>query len=88
MRYGYGFAVCWRKKCGDCKIDSSDAPLILIEYSIISTGGMGTFSESVKKLADVNKDGAIDSKDASAILSYYSYVSTGGKDSIENFLKK
>ena len=64
---------------GDGMVDSSDASLVLTEYALISTGGNGNFSESVKKLADFDKDGTIDSSDASLILAYYAHVSTGGK---------
>ncbi|MBO5163871.1 MAG: leucine-rich repeat protein [Ruminococcus sp.] len=64
---------------GDGMVDSSDASLVLTEYAMLSTGGNGNFSESVKKLADFDKDGTIDSSDASLILAYYAHVSTGGK---------
>ncbi len=73
---------------GDGMVDSSDASLVLTEYSLLSTGKNGNFSESVKKLADLNKDEITDSSDASLILAYYAHVSTGGTDSIEVFLEK
>lgn len=72
---------------GNGQIDATDASLILAEYSLLSTSGTGTFTETMIKSADVNGDGKIDSIDSSAILSYYSYTSTGGTDTIEDFLK-
>ncbi len=71
---------------GDGKIDAKDASFVLVEYAKLSTVGVSTLSEAVKKAADVNKDGKIDAKDASAILRYYAYVSTGGDKSISEFL--
>lgn len=71
----------------DGTIDSSDASLILSEYSLIQTGGEPSFSEAQQKTADLNKDGTIDSTDASFVLMYYAHVSTGGTMTIEEFLK-
>lgn len=70
---------------GDDKIDSTDASLILAEYSLLSTS-TGEFTEAMKKSADINKDGLTDSADASLILVYYGYTSTGGTDNIEKFI--
>lgn len=65
---------------GDEMIDSSDASLVLVEYSSLSTGGGSLFTKSMTAAADVNKDDTVDSSDASLILQYYAYLSTGGKE--------
>lgn len=70
----------------DNLIDAGDASEILAEYSILSTGGNGTFKESQKKAADVDNNSIIDSSDASLILSYYSYISTGGTLDIRAYI--
>lgn len=70
----------------DNLIDANDASTILAEYSILSTGGNGTFKENQKKAADIDNNSTIDSSDASLILSYYSYTSTGGKLDIKSYL--
>jgi len=72
---------------GDSKIDANDATLVLVNYSLLSTGAKITLTEAQKKAADVNGDGKIDASDATLILQYYSYVSTGGADTFEKFLK-
>ncbi|MDE7363315.1 MAG: leucine-rich repeat protein, partial [Ruminococcus sp.] len=72
---------------GNNIIDANDSSLVLAEFALISTGGSGTFTESIKKSADINKDGLIDSVDSSIILGYYSYTSTGGKDTIDKYLE-
>lgn len=61
-------------------IDSSDASLILSEYSVLSTGEESLLSNEFKSIADINGDGVIDASDASVILEYYSYVLTGGEE--------
>lgn len=66
---------------GNGSVDSSDASLVLAEYSKIQTGGAGEFTESQLKSADVNKDGVVDSADASKILAYYAMISTGKEPS-------
>lgn len=73
---------------GDGKVDASDATSILVNYSILSTGGELELAETLLKAADVNEDGKIDSSDASYALQYYSYTSTGGLETIEEFLDK
>ena len=73
---------------GDGNIEASDASKILAEYSIISTGGKGTFTENQKKSADVDNNGIINSSDASLILSYYSYTLTGGTLDIFSYLNQ
>jgi len=72
----------------DGKIDANDATLVLVNYSLLSTGEKIQLTESQQKAADVNGDGKIDASDATMILQYYSYLSTGGKDSFADFLKK
>lgn len=66
---------------GNGSVDSSDASLVLAEYSKIQTGGAGEFTESQLKSADVNKDGVVDSADASKILAFYAMISTGKEPS-------
>ena len=70
----------------DGKIDANDATLVLVNYSLLSTGEKMQLTESQQKAADVNGDGKIDSSDATTILQYYSYLSTGGKDSFADFM--
>ena len=60
----------------DGNVDSTDASVILEEYSNLSTGGNPMY---LKMLADFNEDGSVDSSDASAILRFYSSVSTGAQ---------
>ncbi len=67
-------------------IDSSDASLILGEYSAGSTGGASTLNTAQKKCADVDRNGTIDSVDASYVLAYYAYVATGGESNIIDFI--
>jgi hypothetical protein len=70
----------------DGLINSSDATLILSNYSAIATGGDSTFSAEQTKAADINNDGKCDSIDASLILAYYAHTSTGGTGTIEEYL--
>ncbi|MBR6985865.1 MAG: D-alanyl-D-alanine carboxypeptidase family protein [Ruminococcus sp.] len=70
---------------GDGTIDATDASDILVEYSILSTGGTGKLTGEAFRAADVNKDGVINASDASNVLEYYSYLSTGGKGSLEAY---
>lgn len=72
---------------GDSFIDSSDASLILVAYSRLSTGYSSSLSKAQEIAADINKDGIINSSDASDVLSYYAYTSTGGSLPIEDFLE-
>ncbi len=62
---------------GSGSVDSSDASVVLAEYSAIQTGKESSFTAIQKRLCDVNMDGNIDSSDASEILRYYSEASTG-----------
>ena len=55
------------------KIDASDASLILLAYSYLSTGKNPALNFN---LFDWNEDGKIDSGDASAVLAKYSEIST------------
>lgn len=68
-------------------VDSSDASLILTEYSAVSTNSESSLTETQKKATDVNNDGNCDSSDASMVLSYYSYVSTHDYISVEEFVE-
>ncbi|MBR5513207.1 MAG: leucine-rich repeat domain-containing protein [Ruminococcus sp.] len=72
----------------DGLINSSDATLILSNYSAIATGGDSAFSAEQTKAADINNDGKCDSIDASLILAYYAHTSTGGTGTIEEYLSK
>jgi hypothetical protein len=62
---------------GNSKINASDASLVLMEYSALSTTGISKLSERQKKAADVNGDNSVNASDASKILAYYAAVSTG-----------
>ncbi|MBR6986064.1 MAG: leucine-rich repeat protein [Ruminococcus sp.] len=72
----------------DGKIDATDATLVLVNYSLLSTGEKMQLTESQQKAADVNGDGKIDSADATTILQYYSYLSTGGDLVFKEFMKQ
>lgn len=61
---------------GDSRVDSVDASAILKEYSLISSGKNGTFTEQQSIAADWNGDDHIDSVDASAILAKYAELQT------------
>ena len=50
--------------------------MILVQYTYLSTGESGTFTEAQAAAADINGDGMIDSSDATLVLIYYSYIST------------
>lgn len=73
---------------GDSFIDSADATMILDEYSRLSVGEEGSFTDAEKAAADVNGDGLTDASDASAILTYYTYVSTGGELSLPEYMPR
>ena len=73
---------------GDGKIDANDATLVLVNYSLLSTGEKMQLTESQQKAADVNGDGKIDASDATMILQYYSYLSTGGDLVFKEFMKQ
>lgn len=62
---------------GNGAIDSSDASIVLAEYSAVQTGKKETFTAMQKSMADVNRDDTIDAADASEILRYYAEASTG-----------
>lgn len=73
---------------GDGFVDAVDSSLILAEYSVLSTNGISTFSDSQKISADINKDGLTDACDSSLILSFYAYLSTNGTETdIEKWLE-
>ncbi len=72
---------------GNGKVDASDSSMVLVEYSSLSTGQGGSFSDAEKAVADIDGNGKIDASDASFILRYYSYVSTGGKLSFKDYFK-
>ena len=69
----------------DNTVDAVDAAFILHEYALLSTSGIGDFTDSQNKVADVNYDGLIDAVDASLVLQYYAYASTGGEKLPEEF---
>lgn len=60
----------------DGKIDAKDASLVLVHYSLLSTGGGSAIGKPYELYADYNKDGEIDARDASCILAEYSKLST------------
>ncbi len=70
----------------DGVINSSDASLILAEYSAISVGKKSTLTKEQEKAADVDQDGQIDSTDASWVLAHYSAISTGKNITIEELI--
>ncbi len=72
----------------DRKIDANDATLVLVNYSLLSTGEAIQLTEAQQKAADVNGDGKIDASDATMILQYYSYLSTGGDLVFKEFMKQ
>lgn len=67
----------------DGYINSSDATMVLQEYSALSTGNKSTLTDIQKKAADVNHDGQIDATDATSILMFYAALSTGEHPSFE-----
>ena len=60
---------------GDGIITGSDATLALAEYTLISSGSEGTFSDYQKAVSDVNKDDILTGTDATMILRYYTAIS-------------
>lgn len=62
---------------GSGSVDSSDASIVLAEYSAVQTGKESSLTAIQKRLCDVNMDGKVDPSDASEILRYYSEASTG-----------
>lgn len=72
---------------GDGAIDANDATCVLVDYSVLSTGGDPGLTEKQKWASDVNNDGKIDAADATLILQYYAYLSTGGTEPFEKFIK-
>lgn len=70
---------------GDGRIDANDATLVLVYYSLISTGEPIMLTDEEYIAADVNGDRKLDSSDATTILQYYTYISTGGTDPFEYF---
>ena len=65
----------------DSTVDSSDASMVLAEYSNIQTGGEAEFSSVQTTTADVTNDNVVDPSDASAILEYYAKASIGEEPS-------
>lgn len=70
----------------DSRIDANDATLVLVNYSLLSTGYPIELTEGQQKAADTNGDGKIDASDATLILQYYSYLSTGGSKGFREYL--
>jgi len=60
----------------DGYIDATDASMVLIEYSLLSTGNKGTFNAKQRLCADKNHDGKTDASDSSMILIEYAERST------------
>ena len=69
----------------DGVINSSDASMVISEYSMVSAGLPSSFSEIQILSADVNKDTLINSSDASLILSYYVHISMAGSLTPDEF---
>ena len=74
----------------DGKVDAKDASLVLVEYSKMSTGETGDFTNTQQLAGDVNFDSKIDAKDASFILSYYALASTttGQVEGMKEYMDK
>ena len=68
-------------------VNSSDATLILSDYSSVSTGGDNIIPDRLRGSADINGDNKIDSSDATSVLVYYSYLSTGGTENSYKYFK-
>ncbi len=72
------------RKLGDVNkdglIDATDATLVLMEYSALSTGQESTFDVAQKNASDVDMDELINAVDATHILSYYAYLSTSAEE--------
>lgn len=60
----------------DGYINAADASDVLMEYSLMSTGGKGTFSGYKQYTGDYDGNGRIDAADATEILQEYSRLST------------
>ncbi len=60
----------------DGRVDAKDASLVLVHYSLQSTGRGSAIGKPCELFADYNKDGDIDARDASGILAYYAKMST------------
>lgn len=61
----------------DGRVDAKDATMVLVYYSLMSSGKEGNLTDVQKKAADMNNDSLIDAKDASKILAIYAAASTG-----------
>ncbi len=79
--YKLHFGVLMGDVDGDGIITGSDATLALAEYTRISSGSEGTFSDYQKAVSDVNKDNILNGTDATMILRYYTAISSGGNPS-------
>ena len=79
--YKLHFGVLMGEVDGDGIITGSDATLALAEYTLISSGSEGTFSDYQKAVSDVNKDDILTGTDATMILRYYTAISSGGNPS-------
>lgn len=72
----------------DGTVNAADATAALSEYSRLSTGEQGIFTEKQKLAGDIDRNGQINSTDATLILTYYSFLSTGGSGSMEDYLRQ
>lgn len=92
-KYGYSFRIIedvFGDVDGDGKVSAVDASAVSMEYALLSTSGVGTFTDKQNKSGDIDGDGKISAIDASYISSYYAYLSTGGTEKdmkkwLENF---
>lgn len=62
---------------GDGIITGSDATIVLIEYTSLSSGNEGRFTPYQFAAADVDNDGIITGSDATTILRWYTDLSSG-----------
>lgn len=67
-------------------VTGSDATLVLMAYTQLSSGKDHGFNDTQFSAADVDKDGIITGSDATMILSYYTYISSGKTLPMEDYL--
>lgn len=70
----------------DGMVTGSDATIVLMAYTRLSSGESHGFDDDQFSAADVDKDGVITGSDATMILSYYTYISSGKTLPMEDYL--
>ena len=74
---------------GDEEVNAVDASLTLQEYALLSgESGIGRFTESQSRAADIDENGFVDAVDASRILAYYAYISTLDEETVPQNVKQ